>query len=136
VPDTGFTLKAEVDEYYLDRVRIGQTGDVEAQGKTYPLSVIRVDPEVKDRDLRGRDGLTGPQPPDLLPGQAFDGRLSLGGDQPAIVLPAGGFLEKSGGDYVFVVEPNGRHADRRRIKIGRRNADQVEVLAGLKPGER
>ncbi|HEY3889851.1 MAG TPA: hypothetical protein VGL73_14835, partial [Caulobacteraceae bacterium] len=67
---------------------------------------------------------------------AFDGRLSLGGDQPAIILPAGGFLEKSGGDFVFVVEPNGRRADRRRIRIGRRNADQVEVLAGLKPGER
>jgi len=37
---------------------------------------------------------------------------------------------------VFVVEPNGRRADRRSIKIGRRNADQVEVLSGLKPGER
>ena len=136
VPDTGFTLKAQVDEYYLDRVRIGQTGDVEAQGKTYPLSVIRVDPEVKDATFEVEMAFTGPQPPDLLPGQAFEGRVSLGGDQPAIVLPAGGFLEKSGGDYVFVVEPNGRHADRRRIKIGRRNADQVEVLAGLKPGER
>ncbi len=136
VPDTGFTLKAQVDEYYLDRVRIGQTGDVEAQGKTYPLSVIRVDPEVKDATFEVELAFTGPQPANLLPGQAFDGRLSLGGDQPAIILPAGAFLEKSGGDWVFVVEPNGRHADRRSIKIGRRNADQVEVLAGLKPGER
>ncbi len=136
VPDTGFTLKAEVDEYYLDRVRIGQTGDVEAQGRTYPLSVIRVDPEVKDATFEVELAFTGPQPPDLLPGQAFDGRLSLGGDRPAIILPAGAFLEKSGGDWVFVVEPNGRRADRRRIKLGRRNADQVEVLAGLKPGDR
>jgi HlyD family secretion protein len=136
VPDTGFTLKAQVDEYYLDRVRVGQTGDVESQGKTYPLSVIRVDPEVKDATFEVELAFTGPQPPNLLPGQAFDGRLSLGGDQPAIILPAGAFLEKSGGDFVFVVEPNGRRADRRRIRIGRRNADQVEVLAGLKPGER
>ena len=136
VPDTGFTLKARVDEYYLDRVRVGQTGDVEAQGRTYPLSVIRVDPEVKDTTFEVELAFTGPQPANLLPGQAFDGRLSLGGDQPAIILPAGAFLEKSGGDWVFVVEPNGRRADRRRIRIGRRNADQVEVLAGLKPGER
>jgi HlyD family secretion protein len=136
VPNTGFTLKAQVDEYYLDRVRIGQTGDVDLQGKTYPLSVIRVDPEVKDTTFEVELAFTGQQPANLLPGQAFDGRLSLGGDQPAIVLPAGAFLEKSGGDWVFVVEPNGRRADRRSIRIGRRNADQVEVLSGLKPGER
>ena len=73
--------------------------------------------------------------PALAPANA-DGQLLLGGDQPAIILPAGAFLEKSGGDWVFVVEPNGRSADRRSIRIGRRNADQVEVLAGLKPGER
>ena len=77
-----------------------------------------------------------PQPPGLTTGAAVQGRLSLGGDQPALVLPAGAFLERSGGDYVFVVDPSGNHADRRRIKIGRRNAEQVEVLSGLKPGDR
>jgi HlyD family secretion protein len=64
------------------------------------------------------------------------GKLSLGSDSPALVLPAGAFLERSGGDWVFVVSPDGRHADRRRIRIGRRNSEQVEVLSGLRPGER
>ena len=27
-------------------------------------------------------------------------------------------------------------ADRRRIRIGRRNTDQVEILGGLSPGDR
>ena len=31
----------------------------------------------------------------------------------------------------MVVDGDGQRADRRRIKIGRRNAEQVEVLAGL-----
>ena len=42
----------------------------------------------------------------------------------------------AGGDYVFVVSPDGHHADRRRIKLGRRNSEQVEVLSGLKAGDR
>ena len=29
-----------------------------------------------------------------------------------------------------------RHAERRRVKIGRRNADQVEILSGLSRGDR
>jgi HlyD family secretion protein len=36
----------------------------------------------------------------------------------------------------MVADGSGSHADRRRIKIGRRSAEQVEVLAGLAPGER
>jgi HlyD family secretion protein len=75
-------------------------------------------------------------PRGLLPGQALEGRLTLGGDRPALILPAGPFLERTGGDWVMVADAGGSHADRRRVKIGRRSAEQVEVLAGLKPGER
>ncbi len=35
-----------------------------------------------------------------------------------------------------MLSPDGRHADRRSIKIGRRNSDQVEILSGLRPGDR
>jgi len=61
---------------------------------------------------------------------------AVGGDRRALVLPAGPFLERTGGDWVMVVAADGGHAERRRVKLGARNAEQVEVLAGLKPGER
>lgn len=136
VPGSGFKLQAGVDEYYLERVRVGQTAEVEANGRTWRLHVSRVDPQVKDGafqvDLRFDNG----EPPGLLPGQALEGKLALGGDRRAVLLPAGGFLESTGGDWMMVVSDDGRRADRRRIRLGRRNADQVEVLAGLRPGER
>ena len=66
----------------------------------------------------------------------MQGKLSLGDDAQATIVPAGAFLERTGGDWVFVVAPDGRSASRRRIKIGRRNADQVEVLGGLSIGDR
>jgi HlyD family secretion protein len=78
----------------------------------------------------------GAMPRGLLPGQALEGRLTLGGDQPALVLPAGPFLERTGGDWAMVADASGTRADRKRIKIGRRSAEQVEVLGGLKPGDR
>jgi HlyD family secretion protein len=52
------------------------------------------------------------------------------------VLPAGAFLEHTGGRWVFVLDRDGRAAHRRAVKLGRRNAEQVEVLADLTPGER
>ena len=136
VPDTGFKVAADVDEYYLPRVRVGQMAIADFDGKDVRLKAIRVVPQVKDGVFTVDLAFVDAQPPGLTTGAAVQGRLSLGGDQPALVLPAGAFLERSGGDYVFVVSPDGHHADRRRIKLGRRNSEQVEVLSGLKAGER
>jgi HlyD family secretion protein len=136
VADTGFKLQAQIDEYYLDRVRAGQTGIMTIDDREVPVRVTRVDPQVKNATFQVDLAFEGAMPRGLLPGQALEGRLTLGGDQPALVLPAGPFLERSGGDWVMVADASGTHADRRRIHIGRRSADQVEVLGGLKPGER
>jgi HlyD family secretion protein len=136
VPPTGFKIEAHVDEYYLDRVHAGQVGEVDADGRAWPLRVTRVDPTVKDATFLIELAFDGPMPKDVLPGQALEGRLTLGGDRNGLILPAGGFLERTGGDWVMVLDAGGDRAERRRIKIGRRNAEQVEVLSGLRPGER
>ena len=72
----------------------------------------------------------------LVEGVTAQGQLQLGGDTPATILPVGAFLERTGGDWIFVVTPDGRSADRRRIKVGRRTSEQLEVLSGLRAGER
>jgi len=136
VADTGFKLQAQIDEYYLDRVRAGQTGAVTIEDREVPVRVTRVDPQVKNATFQVDLAFEGAMPRGLLPGQALEGRLTLGGDRPALILPAGPFLERTGGDWVMVADAGGGHADRRRIKIGRRSAQQVEVLGGLKAGER
>jgi HlyD family secretion protein len=53
----------------------------------------------------------------------------------ATLLPAGAFMERTGGDWIFVLAKDGKSALRRTIKIGRRNAEQVEILSGLALGE-
>jgi HlyD family secretion protein len=51
-----------------------------------------------------------------------------------MVLPAGPFLQASGGDWVFVLDHD--EAKRRLVKLGRRTTEAVEVLDGLQPGDR
>jgi HlyD family secretion protein len=136
VPGTGFKAQANIDEYYLGRVAIGQSADVTLDGRTYPMLVTRVDPQVKEGTFQVELAFKGAQPAGLLPGEALEGKLAVGADRRALVLPAGPFLERTGGDWVMVVSADGGHAERRRIKLGARNTDHVEVLSGLSPGER
>ncbi len=133
--DTGFKINATVDEFYLARVTAGQPADIDIEGRVWRLKVSRVYPQVQNGVFSADLEFEGSPPAGLVPGEAVQGRLTLGADRPGMLLPAGAFLERSGGRYVFVVSADGRRAERRAVRIGRRNADQVEVLAGLKAGE-
>jgi HlyD family secretion protein len=135
-PDTGNKLAASVDEFYLGRVKNGQVAQMDAGDKTWSLKVVRVYPQVKDGTFTVDLAFDGGSPPGLLPGQALQGKLELGTDSTATIVPAGAFLERTGGDWIFVVAKNGGTAQRRSIKVGRRNAEQVEVLEHLRAGER
>jgi HlyD family secretion protein len=135
-PHTGFKISADVDEYYLGRVRLGQGARIELNGVTYALKVARVYPAVKSGTFPVDLSFDGKMPDGLSPGATAEGKLLLGGDRAALVVPAGAFLEASGGDYVFVLDAGGKSAHRRRVKLGRRNSEQVEVIEGLNAGER
>jgi HlyD family secretion protein len=135
-PGTGYKLSAAIDEYYLGRVQNGQIAKVKIGDRNWPLRVTRVYPQVTDGTFAVDLAFAGAEPPGLLPGQNLEGKLTLGADQAATIIAAGAFLETAAGDWIFVLTKDGRSARRRSIRIGRRNAEQVEVLSGLAPGER
>jgi HlyD family secretion protein len=76
------------------------------------------------------------KPPVLSPGQSLDAQITLGEPASATLLPNGAFVNDSGGAWVFVVDADGVNAGRRPVRIGRRSNSQIEVLSGLKPGDK
>ena len=129
-------LVASVDEYYLGRVQPGQTATVESGGKTYRAQVAKIYPQVKNGVFEADLTFVGAEPPSLNRGQTLQAKLTLGDPTPALLIPNGAFYNETGGAWVFVVAPGGGEAVKRNVKLGRRNADYIEVLEGLEPGER
>jgi len=134
-PETGYKLSADIDEFYLSRVRNNQHATLEVNGQAVDAIVTRIYPQVKDGHFGVDLAFVGADPAGLVTGQAVQGRLILGDDQPALVIPAGAFLERTGGEWLFVLKDDST-ADRRRVRAGRRNAEQVEIVGGLRAGER
>ncbi|HEX8571759.1 MAG TPA: efflux RND transporter periplasmic adaptor subunit [Allosphingosinicella sp.] len=129
-------LVASVDEYYLGRVQPGQTATVEVGGKTYRAKVAKIYPQVKNGVFEADLHFVGAEPPALNRGQTLQTKLTLGDPAPALLIPNGAFYNETGGAWVFVVAPGGGEAVKRNVRLGRRNADYIEVLDGLEPGER
>jgi HlyD family secretion protein len=129
-------LRAQVDEFYLGRVARDQVANAELNGRTYRMRVSKIYPQVRNGAFEIDLQFVGPEPADLQRGQTVQIRLTLGAPAPARLIPNGSFYNDTGGNWVFVVAPDGRSAVRRQVRLGRRNSDHIEVLDGLDPGER
>lgn len=129
-------LTADVDEFYLGRVQPGQLATVDYGGRSYKAKVAKIYPQVRNGTFQVDLWFIGAEPSDIQRGQTLQVKLTLGDPTPAVLLPNGGFYNDSGGAFVFVVSPDGGSAVKRNVRLGRRNADYVEVLDGLQPGEK
>jgi HlyD family secretion protein len=132
----GDKLQADVDEFYLGRVAVGQTATADIDGKTYRLKVAKVYPQVRNGQFQIDLLFMGPEPQSMQRGQTIQAKLTLGDSSKALLIPNGAFFNDTGGNWIFVVDSGGNSATKRAIQVGRRNSDFIEVLGGLKPGER
>ncbi len=132
----GFKVRAMIDEYYIARVKKGQEASVTISGNDYRLAVQKVYPEVKDGRFEVDMLFIGNEPEGIRRGQTLQIRLELSELTKAVMVPRGGFYQKTGGQWIFVVDPSGDFAVKRDIKLGRQNTEYYELLDGLKPGEK
>ncbi len=132
-----YKLRAQVDEFYLARLSNGLKATARVHDTTVNVHVSKVFSQVNNGRITVELEFDSALPADLKRGEAIDIRLQLSnGSQAAVLAPAGGWLNDTNGTSVFVLNARGDRADRRTVAIGRRNPEQVEVLDGLKPGER
>lgn len=131
-------LMAQVYEYELGRLRVGQTADVSVSaipGKTLRGRIAFIDP-VLDRETRSaRVRIALPNPGGILkPGMFADARLEIPA-APSLVIPKSALIDTGARRVVYVeVSPNTFAA--RDVKTGEASGDRVAVLEGLKEGDR
>jgi HlyD family secretion protein len=127
-PTSGVQLAAEVDEFYLSRLQPGQ----QATSRSGTVTLAQTLPQVTDGKvkvlLRWPDAAAVPAA--LSPGQAVDVRLQLSSATPALLLPDGP------GVQTLLYVQMGDELHRRAVRLGRRASGQVEVLSGLRAGEK
>lgn len=132
-PD-GYKLNVRIDEYYLGRVDLQQVAIAEHNSRDLDLQVSKIYPQVNEGQFEV-DMLFDEDPVGLRRGQTLQVRLTLGDNTDAVLIPNGSFYQDTGGNWVFVVSPDGGEAIKRTVRLGRRNQNFIEVLDGLEPGE-
>ena len=132
------SLKAvlRVAETQISGVRIGQPVIVDTRNGLIQGTVSRIDPAAREGTFEIDASLIGPLPPSARPDLSVDGTIELERlkDVLKVGRPAFGQAQQTIG--MFVLSPDGTEAERRSVKLGRNSVSQIEILDGLKEGDR
>lgn len=132
----GFKLQANIDERYVSRIHTGQEAELDFGGTTYRLAVHKIYTGVTGGSFPVDLLFTGDSPDNIKRGQTIQLRLEFSRPADAIIIKRGGFFQTTGGNWIYVVDPSGRYAIKRKIRLGNQNTYFYEVLEGLQEGEK
>lgn len=134
----GIKVQALIDDHYVSQVVPGMTAYYpDPNGtKNYKMVVKKVYVQITNAQFKVDMMFVGDIPPGLRKGQTLQIRLVFSDEQPAILLPRGGFYQQTGGNWIFKVSDDGKTAYRVDIQLNRQNPDYYEVIKGLKPGDK
>ena len=131
-----YKVHTSLNEYYIDRITTGLPAKISYQDKTFPLSISRVVPEVKERSFDVDLVFSGQKPSNIRLGKSYRVQIELGKPERAIIIPRGDFYQHTGGRWIYRLSSDGKKATKVEIEIGRQNPQHYEIVSGLNEGDR
>ncbi|WDE08219.1 efflux RND transporter periplasmic adaptor subunit [Thalassomonas viridans] len=131
-----FKVSARIDEFYVSRIAAGQSAAFIQDGREHRLIVSKVYPGIDNGTFKVDFSFATPESREQLRlGQSLQTKLNLSASENKLQINNGAFMQTTGGNWIFVVSTDGSRAEKRQVRLGRRNPQSIEVLDGLAPGE-
>jgi HlyD family secretion protein len=131
---TSLELEITIPEEYAGDVKIGTALMIGYGNGDHAAHIISVSPEIVGNQITARAVPDTQWPAGLRQNQRVSARLVFESKKNVLKLPRGAFVEASGGRSAYVVD--GSMATRRAITLGSIGASEVEILTGLREGDR
>jgi len=130
---SNFEVEFQMPESYAGLVGVNMPAEINLGSATVPGTVIAVSPEVNQGFVTGRLRFTQVDPAGLRQSQRVAVRIVMDARDKVVKVERGAFVD-DGGRFAYVVA--GDRAERRPIELGAIGIGEVEILSGLKPGDR
>jgi HlyD family secretion protein len=131
-------LKAElkIPETQAKDVQIGQLAAVDTRNGVVSGHVMRIDPAVLNGTVTVDVKLEGELPKGARPDLSVEGTIEIENLRDVIYVGRPAFGQPNSTVGIFKLDEEGNGASRAQVKLGRSSVNTVEILEGLKPGDR
>jgi len=127
-------VEMKVPESFARDLGIGMGGEISGNGNTWKGLVSAISPEVVNGEVAARLRFDGDTPKQLRQNQRLSVRILLDRRDNVLAVQRGSFVDESGGAYAYIVHDG--IAEKHPIRVGASSIDKVEILDGLKEGDR
>ncbi len=127
-------VELEVPETYVSDLGLGMNAEIALPSGTATSKLTALSPEVVKNQVLARVRFDGEQPQGLRQSQRVTARLLIEEKPNVLMVARGPFVESEGGRFAYVVRDG--VATRTPIRIGATSVSAVEILSGLKSGDR
>ena len=129
-------IEVQIPEVFAHDLSIGMPAEVQEGGNKYAGAVSAVSPEVVNGQVTGRVRFAekGDKPAGLRQNQQLTTRILIDEHPNVLMVDRGPFVDSGAGRVAYVVR--GDVAERTPIQIGATSLNAVEIVSGLKEGDR
>lgn len=127
-------VELEIPETYVADLGLGMTAEITINGITTKGKLSALSPEVVKNQVLARVRFEGAQPSGLRQSQRVSARLLIEEKPNVLMVARGPFVESEGGRFAYLVQDN--IATRIPFKLGATSISAVEILSGLKEGDK
>jgi len=127
-------LELNIPEEYAAETKIGTPVSISYGATEQPGHITAISPEVVGNQVTARAVPDGGWPEGMKQNQRITTRLVFESKRDVLKLPRGAFVESGGGRSAYVVD--GSTAARREIAVGSISVSEIEIVSGLREGER
>ena len=131
-------LKAElkIAETQAKDIQIGQSAEIDTRNGTVKGKVMRIDPSVINGTRTVDVSLDGELPKGAVPDLSVDGTIELERLPDVLFMGRPAFGQEQSTVTLFKIDSDGTYANRTQVKLGVSSVSTVEVLSGLRVGDR
>lgn len=131
-------LKAEVRiaETQLKDIHIGLPATIDTRNGIIPGHVIRVDPAALNGTVAVDVALDGALPLGARPDMSVDGTIELERLPSVLKIQRPAFGQEKSTVKLFKLDPDEQHAEAVTVQLGRQSVTEIEIIGGLKVGDK
>lgn len=131
-------LKAQIriPEVQAKDVAVGQSAVIDTHNGTAPARVARIDPAAAGGNVLVDLHVEGPLPAGSRPDQNVEAVIEIERLSQALQIQRPAFAQPFSVVSLFKLDPSGQEAVRTQVRTGRASVQTIEILEGLRAGDR
>ena len=127
-------IEVQVPEVFAHDLSAGMAAEIQEGGEKFAGEVSAISPEVQNGQVTGRVRFGERKPAGLRQNQQLTTRILMDAHPNVLMVERGPFVDTGAGRVAYVVR-NGT-AERTAIEVGATSLNAVEIVSGLKEGDR